>query len=161
PASPGRAMPRGISAARTEDGPSTDRMPHRARGIRRLSRPLERLPRRRSIGTVPRAMVIRLGALVAVAVAATVPPALPRSFALFDREKAGGTLWQGVIPNSYAPSRRTTVVYLPPGHSTAGRYPVVVLLQGFPGSPYEYSSGLRIADVADAEIAAGSVRPFV
>jgi len=56
---------------------------------------------------------------------------------------------------------RPTVVYLPPGASDARRYPVVYLLHGFPGSPYQFVDSLALADRADRAIAAGRVRSFI
>src|SRR6185437_4274797 len=75
---------------------------------------------------------------------------------------SGGTVWQGVIPNPALPRvRRDSAVYLPPGYSPARRYPLVVVLHGFRGSPYSIVFGLRLAQLADAEIASGRVEPFV
>jgi enterochelin esterase-like enzyme len=41
------------------------------------------------------------------------------------------------------------------------RYPVLYLLHGFRGSPYEYAFGLHLAAVADREIEANAIRPFI
>jgi hypothetical protein len=72
---------------------------------------------------------------------------LPTSFRQIDQGPAGGTLWQGVIPNREVPeARRNAVVYLPPNLSPAIRYPVLYLLHGLRGSPYAYSAGLHFAD---------------
>jgi putative tributyrin esterase len=90
------------------------------------------------------------------------PVALPPSFRQIDQGPAGGTVWQGVIPNRAVPAaRRLAIVYLPPGASIGSRYPVLYLLQGFRGSPYQYSSGLRFAAVADRAIETHAVRPFI
>ena len=75
---------------------------------------------------------------------------------------AGGTVWAGTIPNRFVPAaRRTALVYLPPHASATGRYRVVFLLQGFPGSPYSFVDGLRLPEVADRLIAARALPPFV
>jgi enterochelin esterase-like enzyme len=71
-------------------------------------------------------------------------------------------LWAGVIPDPAVPAlRRSSIVYLPP-HLTAGvRYPVVYLLQGFRGSPWQYPYGLQLAAFADQGIESGALRPFI
>jgi enterochelin esterase-like enzyme len=75
---------------------------------------------------------------------------------------AGGTLFQRVIPDTALPwSLRPTVFYLPPGASADERYPVVFLLHGFPGSPYQFVDGLRLAQTADRGIEAGGLPPFI
>src|SRR5204862_706228 len=74
----------------------------------------------------------------------------------------GGTVWQIVIPNSAAPfDLRPTVFYLPAGATSGRRYPVVFFLHGFPGSPYQFVDGLRLAETADGGIASGRLQPFV
>jgi enterochelin esterase-like enzyme len=94
--------------------------------------------------------------------AASVPVALPVSFQLIDQGPAGGTVWQGRIVDPAVPrARRLTVIYLPPDVPASGRYPVLYLLHGFRGSPYEYAFGLHLAAVADHEIEAHAVRPFI
>lgn len=104
----------------------------------------------------------------AVAVAAGPPAArpaadgLPPSFAQIGSGPAGGTVWQGLIRDPAVPAlRRPTVVYLPPGFERGRRWPAIFFLQGFPGSPYQFASGLKLARKADAAIAAGSIPPFV
>jgi enterochelin esterase-like enzyme len=73
-----------------------------------------------------------------------------------------GRVLQGWIPNPSAPRFfRPTVVYLPPGYDPSRRYPVVYLLQGFPGSPYQYVDGIDLASAADTRITAGTLPPFV
>jgi enterochelin esterase-like enzyme len=75
---------------------------------------------------------------------------------------SGGALYQGTIPSGTAPRPlRPGYVYLPAGFSTTSRYPVVYLLHGMPGAPWEYVSPLDIAAVADGLIASGRIRPFV
>jgi hypothetical protein len=83
------------------------------------------------------------------------PVALPRSFYEIQAGPAGGAVWQGRIPNTRLPDGwRPTLVYLPPSVSSRQRYPVVYLLQGFPGSPYEYAYGLQLANLADELVTA-------
>jgi enterochelin esterase-like enzyme len=89
---------------------------------------------------------------------------LPPSFHQFDRGPAGGTVWQGLIPNRAVPAaRRLTVLYLPPAVSPGTLYPVIYLLHGFPGAPYIISDGhgLRLAEFADRAIEAHVLRPFI
>jgi enterochelin esterase-like enzyme len=94
--------------------------------------------------------------------AGQVPSLLPKSFVPICVGPAGGIVWQGRIPNPALPElRRPSVIYLPPQVSTGTRYPVLYLLQGFRGSPWEFSSGLELAAVADDAIDSGAVRPFI
>jgi enterochelin esterase-like enzyme len=75
---------------------------------------------------------------------------------------AGGTVWQGSIPDTVlAGDTRSSLVYLPPSVRGAAHYPLVVLLHGLRGSPYSFVGGLRLAAVADSLIAAHRVPPFV
>jgi enterochelin esterase-like enzyme len=74
----------------------------------------------------------------------------------------GGEVAQGWIRSSAEPRFfRPTVVYLPPGYDPSRRYPVLYLLQGFPGSPYQYVDGIDLPSYADPRIAAGSLPPFI
>lgn len=98
----------------------------------------------------------------AAAVAAVPSAPVPAGWTQIGSGPDGGSVWQGLIPDPRVPAlRRPTVVYLPPAPTVATRYPVLYLLQGFRGSPYQFTSALALADVADAAIAAGRVRPFV
>jgi hypothetical protein len=108
------------------------------------------------------------GAVAAVALlacagavrAATVPPLA--DFRLIDNGSGGGTVWSGRIPNPFVPAdTRETDVYLPPDYSPTTRYPVLYLLHGFWGSPSGFVVSLRLADVADSLIQAGTARPFI
>jgi S-formylglutathione hydrolase FrmB len=93
------------------------------------------------------------------------PPAarsLPESFTRIQVGPAGGTVWQGHIGDPSLPAlRRPTVVYLPPPTPARTRLPVLYLLQGFRGSPFQYPNGLRFASMADRMIAAHLTRPFI
>ncbi len=107
-----------------------------------------------------RALAIAAAVLAASAGVARAQPPAP-GFRRLDSGPAGGTVWLGVIPGTGAAATgRPSVVYLPPGFSTSRRYPVVYLLHGMPGSPYEYTGSLRLAFVADTLIDGGA-RPFV
>jgi enterochelin esterase-like enzyme len=107
------------------------------------------------------AVVLALAVGASAASSAFSQP-LPRGFSQFTRGPDGGTVWQGLVPNSEVPNaRRTTVVYLPPNFSPRHKYPVVYLLQGFPGSPYQYVFGLQLAQRADQMIAVGQMPPFI
>jgi enterochelin esterase-like enzyme len=87
---------------------------------------------------------------------------LPPRFSEIEQGPLGGSVWQGPIVNTFVSSaRRPTVIYLPPGFSTQTRYPIVFLLQGFRGSPYEYVDGLDLATRADELIASRALAPFI
>jgi putative esterase len=113
---------------------------------------------------------MRIGIAVLIAVAAVLaPPAaastvlgLPGAWTEVRAGPDGGSVWQGRIPDAFAPSdRRASAVYLPPGFSTARRYPVIYLLHGMRGDPAEYWDALRLANVADTLIASGRAAPFI
>jgi enterochelin esterase-like enzyme len=90
------------------------------------------------------------------------PSVLPKGFAPISAGPDGGMVWQGRIPDRALPKlRRPSVIYLPPHASAGTRYPVLYLLQGFRGSPWQFSSGLKLATVADRAITSGAVRPFI
>ena len=72
----------------------------------------------------------------------------------------GGTVWAGRIPNTVAPDRRLSGIYLPPRFTPTRRYPVVYLLHGMAGSPASIYRGMQLAKVADDMIAAGAP-PFI
>jgi enterochelin esterase-like enzyme len=75
---------------------------------------------------------------------------------------AGGTIWQGVIPNHVVHgTHRASLVYLPPNTDPHRRYPVIFLLHGLRGAPYSFVGGLRLAAIADTLIARHRVPPFV
>jgi enterochelin esterase-like enzyme len=97
-----------------------------------------------------------LAALALVGPAGAQTPVLP-GFSLIFYGPAGGTLVRGVIPGS----ARKSFVYLPPGYPNAGPYPVVYLLHGMPGSPWEYVESLKLVSAADGLISTGLIRPFV
>ena len=102
-----------------------------------------------------------MGIVLALLAAALVGPG-PPGFVPIGAGPSGGTVWQGPIGGRFAPpDRLPTVVYLPPGASASARYPLAVLLHGFPGSPYSFTDGLQLATVADGLIGSGAVPPFV
>jgi S-formylglutathione hydrolase FrmB len=113
-------------------------------------------------------LIAALGTLLlAVFVGASANGQPPRPSVLANwtfvmRGPAGGTVAAGVIPDPHirgpVPS---TFVYLPPHALDGGRYPVLYLLHGLPGSAWEYIYSLRLARTADRLIAAGHVRPFI
>lgn len=118
------------------------------------------MDRRIALAAIALSLSVGVGAGPAAPGRAASPPAL--SFVRIAAGPEGGTVWQGLIPNHFVRgAHRPTVVYLPPGFSESTSYPVVYLLQGFRGSPYQYSSGLDLPAVADVLIARGQVGPFV
>jgi enterochelin esterase-like enzyme len=87
---------------------------------------------------------------------------VPQGFREIATGPNGGSVVQGWVPNSVLPRFfRPTVLYLPPGYDLARRYPVLYLLQGFPGSPYQYVDGIDLPGYADPRIAAGTMPPFI
>ena len=86
----------------------------------------------------------------------------PTGFVEINAGPAGGTVWQGLIPNRIVPTlRRPSAVYLPPHASPTHRYPVLYLLHGFRGSPSSYVYSLNFASFADAAITSGAAPPFI
>jgi hypothetical protein len=102
-------------------------------------------------------------ALLVCAGAVRAAPAPPLAgFNAIDHGFDGGTIWSGRIPNPFVPEdMRDTDIYLPPGYSPTQRYPVLYLLHGFWGEPSSFVVSLRMADVADSLIRAGTIRPFI
>jgi enterochelin esterase-like enzyme len=86
-------------------------------------------------------------------------PPLP-GWTLVRTGSGGGTVWVGRIPNRHVADTRLSALYVPPGFTARGRYPVVYLLHGLPGSPSSYYASLDIANVADS-IIASSHQPFI
>jgi enterochelin esterase-like enzyme len=109
-------------------------------------------------------VMLVLALLAPMASAAAGPPAspLPPGFVEIESGPLGGSVWQGRVPDTSLPGvRRPTVVYLPPQFSPRTRYPVVYLLQGVPGSPYQYVFGLDLAGRADQLIGGDHLPPFI
>jgi enterochelin esterase-like enzyme len=93
-------------------------------------------------------------------IAAAPVPVAPPGWVEIDRGPAGGTTWQGRIPGDPARAAISTI-YLPPSAAPDGRYPLLVVLHGFPGGAWSIALGLRFARSADAAIEARSAPPFV
>jgi enterochelin esterase-like enzyme len=105
---------------------------------------------------------VAAGALILAAAAHGAQPTEPPGFHQIETGPDGGTVLQGWIPDPVQPRFfRPTVVYLPPGYDPSRRYPVLYLLQGFPGSPYQFVDGIDLPGYADPRIAAGTLPPFV
>lgn len=104
-------------------------------------------------------------AIGARAVRASSPQAaagLPPSWSAASHGPDGGVVWEGRIPDGFAPwDHRTSAIYLPPGYDPAQRYPVVYLLHGMEGNPSEYVDSLHIAATADGLISSGRAQPFI
>jgi enterochelin esterase-like enzyme len=106
------------------------------------------------------AAAVAAAALVAAATASPSASVL-RGFDSTPFESGGGDVLGGVIPGKYAPAAPgASYVYLPPGFTTARRYPVVYLLHGLPGDPRIYVRASHLAQVANRLIAAGGT-PFI
>jgi enterochelin esterase-like enzyme len=73
---------------------------------------------------------------------------------------AGGTVWEGRIPNTYVADQRLSAIYLPPGYNPAHRYPVVYLLHGMRGSPSSIFDAMRLPTASDRLIVSGAT-PFI
>jgi Putative esterase len=101
------------------------------------------------------------GGLAAAGTRGSAPAPIP-GFSLLARDPDGGTVWTGRIRNPFVPmDARLSDIYLPPGYSAGGRYPVLYLLHGFWGSPSSFVAGFRLGETADALIARGEARPFI
>lgn len=94
--------------------------------------------------------------------AASFAGGLPRSWFVTSRGPDGGTVWQGRIPNGFAPwDHRASTIYLPPRYDAVRRYPVIYLLHGMAGNPFSFVDALHFAGVADRLIASGASSPFI
>jgi enterochelin esterase-like enzyme len=111
--------------------------------------------------TMRRHRVYRLSAAAVARLRADLPPTLPAGWQPVSAGPAGGVVVAGNIPNPYVPDVRASAVYLPPGYSSARRYPVIYLLHGLPGSPSSFYDSLRIAQVSDGLITSGQAPPFI
>jgi hypothetical protein len=112
-------------------------------------------------------MLARLLLLVSIALpvgsagAARTQFDLPAGFHVVLRGPAGGTVWEGRIPNFFVSDPRLSDIYLPPEFSPEESYPVLYLLHGFWGSPGSLVHGLDFATTADEQITSGSAAPFI
>jgi enterochelin esterase-like enzyme len=91
------------------------------------------------------------------------PPAGLSGFRPVASGPNGGVVLSGRIPNLVVRwDHRASAVYLPPGFQTSGgRYPVIFLLHGFPGSPSGFYDSLALAKIADGLISSHQTRPFI
>ena len=96
-----------------------------------------------------------------LAVVAAAAALLPAGWFNVAHGPAGGTIWEGRIPNTYVPSdARLSAIYLPPAFDPSQRYPVVYLLHGMRGSPSSIFDAMRLPTAADGLIASGAA-PFI
>jgi enterochelin esterase-like enzyme len=88
--------------------------------------------------------------------------ALPADWTQVSSGPAGGTVFQGRIPDSFVPwDARPSAIYLPPNYDPTKRYPVLYLLSGLPGAPSSFWDGLRLATVADQLISSNRMPSFI
>ena len=112
-------------------------------------------------------MIALLATLAALLVAALpaqgrTTSGLPASWVKVSSGPAGGSVWQGNIPDQFVSwDHRSSAVYLPPGYTATHRYPVVYLLHGMRGAPSSFWAGLHFATVADELITSGRSAPFI
>jgi len=78
-------------------------------------------------------------------------------------DRRGSRIVRFVVPGRSSGITMASYAYLPLGYDSAPqvRYPVVEVLDGFPGSPHSWLKGLRAQEVLDQEIAAGRMAPTV
>jgi enterochelin esterase-like enzyme len=113
--------------------------------------------------------VLRLAAIAAALLAFAAPAyarthasPLPAGWTQVSTGANGGVVYEGRIPNTYAPwDKRSSAVYLPPGYTPTRAYPVIYLLHGMRGSPSSLWNALRLATVADGLISSGQATPFI
>lgn len=89
------------------------------------------------------------------------PGGFPGSWTQIEGTPGGGSVWSGVIPNPLDRSEGPSAVYVPPGFSSANRYPVLYLLHGLPGSPSSYFDSLHLGTVFDGLIASRQAVPMI
>jgi enterochelin esterase-like enzyme len=78
---------------------------------------------------------------------------------------SGGRVVEEEVVGPTSRIRSKVWILLPAGYSAAQnaqqRYPVIEFLPGYPGTPTTWLHALQLQQVADAEVAAGRVRPFI
>jgi enterochelin esterase-like enzyme len=78
---------------------------------------------------------------------------------------SGGRLFEQEVTGPTSRIRATVWILLPAGYSDAAnagrRYPVIEFLPGYPGTPTTWLHALKLRETADAEVAAGRVKPFI
>jgi enterochelin esterase-like enzyme len=102
-----------------------------------------------------RTLTLALAFLLAAFMRASAP--LPKQFGELRAGPHGGSIWRGVIPGA----QRKSAIYLPPHFTRTRRYPVVYLLHGMPGSPWEYLNSLSLAALGDTLITRHEASPFI
>jgi enterochelin esterase-like enzyme len=105
--------------------------------------------------------IVGLGSAPVATAAAPSLDGVP-GWMLVERAPNGGSVWQGVIAGAppVVPVR-PSFVYLPPAFTNTQRYPMMVVLHGFPGDSTSIIDGLQFATIADTAIGSGQVAPFI
>src|SRR5262249_15541733 len=136
----------------------------RASELNRALPPPQHRLRQRLVCMHVRVLLVFLIAAAFVPAASSASPlasGLPSSFGLIRTGPSGGTVWEGRILDRQVNDPRLSDVYLPPDFSPALRYPVVIFLHGFWGSPSRSAAGPHLAEAANRETTAGRARPFI
>lgn len=79
--------------------------------------------------------------------------------------RGGSAMVSVQIPESGSARTHTALVYLPAAYFTpfyeSRQFPVIELLDGYPGSPQTWAGPMHVQRTADAEIVAGRAVPFI
>jgi len=114
--------------------------------------------------TVPAAAIIGLTAWVAGILAQATPQSFANAPAGFDVRRPGieaGRVERIEYPSSVTNTKRPAIVYLPPGYSSARKYPVLYLLHGIGGNEKHWTQ-FGVADaILDNLIAEKKAVPMI
>jgi len=114
--------------------------------------------------TIPAAALIGLTAWTAGILAQATPQSFPNAPAGFDVRRPGietGRVERIEYPSSVTNTKRPAMVYLPPGYSSARKYPVLYLLHGIGGNEKHWTQFGAADGILDNLIADKKAVPMI
>jgi enterochelin esterase-like enzyme len=114
--------------------------------------------------TIPAAAIIGLAVWTTASLAQAPAQPLPNAPAGFDVRRpdaAAGRVERIEYPSTVTNTKRPAMVYLPPGYSSARRYPVLYLLHGIGGNERHWTQFGAADSILDNLIAANQAVPMI
>jgi enterochelin esterase-like enzyme len=114
--------------------------------------------------TIPAAAIIALTAWTAGILAQATPRSFPNAPEGFDIRRPGveaGRVERIEYPSTVTNTKRPALVYLPPGYSSARKYPVLYLLHGIGGNEKHWTQFGVAETILDNLIAAKKAVPMI